>query len=126
MNYGNLTTNRSVDVLKAWTPQNTGSDIPALSLTDDNNEARFSSYYVENGSYMKMKYLKLSYSFPEKIAKAIGGRGIDVFGQVENVFTITGYKGLDPEILPGEYGSLIDNGAYPRPRTYTIGVNLQF
>ncbi|MDE5674101.1 MAG: TonB-dependent receptor, partial [Muribaculaceae bacterium] len=126
MNYGNLTTNRSVDVLNAWTPENKSSDIPALSLTDDNNEARFSSYYVENGSYMKMKYLKLSYSFPEKIANAIGGRGIDVYGQIENVFTLTKYKGLDPELLPGTYGSLTDNGAYPRPRTYTIGVNIQF
>ena len=126
MSYGNLTTNRARDILNAWTPQNTGSDIPALSLTDDNNEARFSSYYVENGSYMKMKYLKLSYSFPEKISNAIGAQGIDVFGQVENVFTMTKYKGLDPEILPGEYGSLYDGGAYPRPRTFTFGVNLQF
>ncbi len=126
MSFGNLATNRSVKVLDAWTPQNTGSDIPALSLTDDNNEARFSSYYVENSSYMKMKYLRLSYTFPEKIAKAIGGQNIDVFGQVENVFTITKYKGLDPELLPGEYGSLLDNGAYPRPRSFTLGVNLQF
>ena len=126
MNYGNLTTNRSVKVLDAWTPENPGSDIPALSLTDDNNEARFSSYYVENGSYMKMKDLKLSYSLPERVARAIGGQGIDIFGQVENVFTMTKYKGLDPEILPGEYGSLTDNGAYPRPRTYTFGVNIQF
>ncbi len=126
MNYGNLTTNRSIKVLDAWTPQNTGSDIPALSLTDDNNEARFSSYYVENGSYLKMKYLKLSYSLPEAVAKAIGARDISFFGQVENVFTITKYSGLDPEILPGSYGSLTDNGAYPRPRTFTLGVNLQF
>jgi len=126
MNYGNLTTNRSVDILNAWTPQNTNSDIPAISLTDDNNETRFSTYFVENGSYMKMKYLKLSYSFPKKIANYIGSRGIDVFGQVENVFTMTKYKGLEPEILPGEYGSLNDNGAYPRPRTFTVGVNLQF
>ncbi|MCM1491182.1 MAG: TonB-dependent receptor [Muribaculum sp.] len=126
MSYGNLATNRSVDVLNAWSPENPGSEIPALSLTDSNSEGSLSSYYVENGSYMKMKYLKLSYSFPEKIYKAIGSRGIDVFGQVENVFTMTKYKGLDPEILPGEYGSLYDGGAYPRPRTFTLGVNLQF
>ncbi len=126
MNYGNLATNRAKDILNAWTPQNTGSDIPAISLTDDNNESRFSSYYVENGSYMKMKYLKLSYVFPEKWANAIGAQNINVFGQVENLFTITKYKGLDPEILPGGYGSITDEGAYPRPRTFTLGVNLQF
>ena len=51
---------------------------------------------------------------------------LSIYGQVENVFTITGYSGLDPEILPGEYGAHVDNGAYPRPRTFTLGVNLQF
>lgn len=126
MNYGNLTTNRSVEVLNAWSPENPGSNIPALSLTDDNNEARFSSYYVENGSYLKMKYLKLSYVLPAIVTKSIGAADINVFGQVENVFTITDYTGLDPEILPGGYGSLTDSGAYPRPRTYTLGVNIQF
>lgn len=126
MSYGSLSTNRGAGVLDCWTPENTGSDIPAVSLTDDNNETRFSSYFVENGSYLKMKYLKLSYSLPEKVAKAIGGQSIDVFGQVENVFTITKYKGLDPEIAPSGYGARWDDGGYPRPRTYTIGVNLNF
>lgn len=126
MNYGNLATNRGADILNAWTPTNTNTDIPALSLTDDNNESRFSTYYVENGSYMKMKYLKLSYSLPGNIISKIGASNLDIFGQVENVFTITGYKGLDPELLPAEYGARIDNGAYPRPRTFTLGLNLQF
>lgn len=126
MNYGNLATNRSRDILNAWTSTNTNTDIPALSLTDDNNERRFSTYYVENGSYMKMKYLKLSYSLPQNIIRKIGASNLDVYGQVENVFTITKYKGLDPELLPGEYGARIDSGAYPRPRTFTLGLNLQF
>lgn len=126
MNYGNLSTNRGKDILNAWSPTNTGSDIPALSLTDDNNESRFSTYYVEDGSYLKMKYLKLSYTLPKNIISKIGASNLDVYGQVENVFTLTGYSGLDPEILPGEYGAHIDNGAYPRPRTFTVGLNLQF
>lgn len=126
MDYGNISTNRSADILNAWTPTNTTSDIPQLSLTDDNNERRFSTYYIEDGSYMKMKYLKLSYTLPQNIIRKIGATNLDVYGQVENVFTLTGYKGLDPEILPGEYGARIDNGAYPRPRTFTIGLNLQF
>lgn len=125
MTYGNLTTNRGVDILNAWSETNTGSNIPALSLTDI-QETRFSSYYVENGSYMKMKYLKLSYQLPSNIIRKIGATSLDVYGQVENVFTITKYTGLDPELLPGEYGARIDNGAYPRPRTFTLGLNLQF
>ncbi len=128
MSYSNLSTNRGADILNAWTPTNTGSNIPAVSLTDDNNEARFSSYYVENGSFMKMKYLKLSYSLPKNLISKIGASNLDVYGQVENVFTITDYTGLDPELLPspGDYGARIDNGAYPRPRTFTLGLNLQF
>ncbi|MDE6218312.1 MAG: TonB-dependent receptor, partial [Muribaculaceae bacterium] len=126
MSYGLANTNRGKDIVNAWSPTNTGSDIPALSLTDDNNESRFSTYYIENGSYLKMKYIKLSYDLPRKVVSKFGASGLDVFFQVENVFTITKYKGLDPEILPGEYGSLLDNGAYPRPRTFTFGLNLQF
>ena len=126
MAYGNLATNRGVGILDAWSPTNTGSDIPALTLTDDNNEARFSTYYVEDGSYMKMKYLKLSYAVPSNLLTKLGVNQLSVYGQVENVFTLTGYSGLDPEILPGEYGAHVDNGAYPRPRTFTLGVNLQF
>ena len=119
-------TNRSVEILNAWTPTNTQTDIPALTLTDDNNESRFSTYYVENGSYMKMKYLKLSYELPRHIIQKIGLQNLEVYAQVENVFTLTGYTGIDPELLPGEYGARIDNGAYPRPRTFTVGLNFQF
>ena len=126
MSNGNLTTNRAADILNAWSPTNTGSDIPALSLTDNNNETRFSTYYVQDGSFMKMKYLKLSYTLPENIVRKFGATNLNVFGQVENLFTITGYDGLDPEILPGQYGVRLDNGAYPRPRTFTLGLNLTF
>ncbi len=122
----NTNTNHAADILNAWTPQNTNTDIPALSLTDSNNESRFSTYYVSDGSYMKMKYLKLSYTLPQNITRKFGCENLNVFAQVENVFTMTKYKGLDPEILPGEYGAVIDNGAYPRPRTFTLGVNFQF
>lgn len=100
MNYGLGNTNRGAEILNAWTPTNTNTNIPALSLTDDNNESRFSTYYVENGSYMKMKYLKLSYSLPKNLIGKIGASNLDVYGQVENVFTITDYTGLDPELLP--------------------------
>lgn len=120
------TSNRSKDILNAWTETNTNTDIPALSLTADNRETQLSSYFVENGSYMKMKYLKLSYSLPKNIIRKIGASNLDVYGQVENVFTITKYKGLDPEILPGKYGARVDQGAYPRPRTFTLGLNIQF
>ncbi len=122
----NTNTNHAAGILNAWTPQNTNTDVPALSLTDANNEARFSTYYVEDGSYMKMKYIKLTYTLPQHITKKFACENLNIFGQVENVFTMTKYSGLDPEILPGLYGARVDNGAYPRPRTFTLGINLQF
>lgn len=125
MSYGLSNINRSKDILNAWSPENNTSDIPALSL-DNASDQKFSSYYVENGSYMKMKYIKLGYDFAPSICRKIGAYGINIYAQVENVFTITKYSGLDPELLPGEFGAREDGGAFPRPRTYTLGINLQF
>lgn len=126
MSYGNLYTNRSVDVLNAWTPGNTGASIPALSLNDNNNETRMSTYFVEDGSYMKMKFLKLAYNFDQNLVKKLGLGGLSIYGQVENVFTITGYSGLDPEVPLGAYGSRVDNGPYPRARTFSLGLHVDF
>ena len=126
MGNGGVSTNRSVDVLDAWTPTNTSAKIPALALTNDNNETRMSTYYVEDGSYMKMKYVKLAYSLPAKVLRPIGGTACNVYAQLENVFTITKYSGLDPELPLGAYGARVDNGPYPRSRVLSLGLNLTF
>ena len=126
MTYGNLYTNRGVDVLNAWTPENTGATIPALTTVDDNNETRMSTYFVEDGSYMKCKYIKLSYRFDQPWMKTIGLSALSLYGQVENVFTMTKYSGLDPEVPLSTYGARIDNGPYPRARTFSVGLNVQF
>ncbi len=126
MSYGGGSTNRGKDILNAWTPENPNATIPALSVTDDNNETRMSTYYVEDGSYLKMKYIKLQYDLPTNWIKHIGASAVSVYGQMENVFTITGYSGLDPELPLGTYGARLDNGPYPRSHTFTVGVNLQF
>ncbi len=127
MHYGGgSSTNHGVDVLNAWTPSNTDSSIPALSMTDNNNEVRMSNYFVEDGSYLKLKYLKLAYKLPNRICKMLYASNLSVYGQVENLFTITGYKGLDPEVMLGQYGARVDSGLYPRARTFSLGVNLTF
>ena len=126
MTYGNTYTNRSVDVLNAWTPTNTDASIPSLTTVDDNNETRMSTYFVEDGSYLKCKYIKLAYNFDQKWMKNIGLSSLSVYGQVENIFTITGYSGLDPEVPLSTYGARIDNGPYPRARTFSMGLNVQF
>ncbi len=126
MTYGNLYTNRGVDVLNAWTPQHTNTSIPALTTVDDNNETRMSTYFVEDGSYMKCKYIKLSYRFDGSWMKTLGLSAMNLYGQIENVFTMTKYKGLDPEVPLSVYGARIDNGPYPRARTFSLGLNLTF
>ena len=126
MTYGNLYTNRGVDVLNAWTPENTGATIPALTTVDDNNETRMSTYFVEDGSYFKCKYFKVAYKFDQSWMKTIGLTALSLYGQVENVFTLTGYKGLDPEVPLSTYGARIDNGPYPRARTFSVGLNVTF
>ena len=126
MTYGNLYTNRGTDVLNAWTPENTGASIPALTTIDDNNEMRMSTYFVEDGSYFKCKYIKLGYRFDQSWLQTLGLTAMNIYGQVENVFTATKYSGLDPEVPLGVYGARIDNGPYPRARTFSLGLNLSF
>ncbi len=127
MHYGGgSSTNHGTAILDAWSPSNPGSDIPALSMVDNNNETQMSTYFVEDGSYLKMKYLKLAYQLPKSIAEKLFATNLSVYGQVENIFTITSYKGLDPEVMLGEYGARVDSGLYPRARTFSLGLNLTF
>ena len=126
MSYGGTSTNRGVGVLDAWSETNRDAEIPALSVVDNNNESRMSTYYLEDGTYVKMKYLKLQYDLPSSIVKKLHASNVSFYGQVENVFTITGYSGLDPELPLGGYGARVDNAPYPLARTYTLGLNVTF
>ncbi len=116
--------NHGTVILDAWTPENTGSSIPAVILDDKgNNEFRSSSYFIENGSYLKVRHLKLGYQMPQQWLK---GAGANIYVEVQNPFILTGYSGVDPE-LPFEGNSNIpgiDNGAYPLARTILLGVNI--
>ena len=58
--------------------------------------------------------------------KTIGLSSLNLYAQLENVFTITNYKGLDPEVPLSTYGARIDNGPYPRARTFSVGLNVTF
>jgi iron complex outermembrane receptor protein len=78
----------------------------------------FSDYYVENASFVRMDNINIGYTFPKLFNQKANLR---LSANVQNVFTITKYTGLDPEI-----GTGIDNNFYPRPRTYVLGLNLSF
>lgn len=94
---------------------NTSSNVLA---TNFNLPQYLSDYYVENASFLRMDNLRLAYNFGKIIRKTVS---LNIAATVQNVFTITKYQGLDPEISSG-----IDNNFYPRPRIYTLGVNLGF
>jgi TonB-linked SusC/RagA family outer membrane protein len=113
--------NRSTRILRAWSPDNTGASIPAPIVTADNNEGRPSSYFVEDASYMKMRSVRLGYELPRHMVK---GLNINVYGEVQNVFRITKYSGLDPEVTYAGDANIvgIDRGVYPLPRIFTVGV----
>ena len=126
MGHGVALTNHAHDIIeKAWSPTNPGAKNPALTTQAVRLENDLSTYYVENGSYFKMKYLKLSYSLPQQCLEKWAS-DLSVYFQVENVFTATKYTGLDPELLPGSFGGLLDSGAYPRPRSFSLGLNVTF
>lgn len=122
MTYGDKNTNRGVGVLNAWSEKNPNSDIPALTTLDNNNETRMSSYFIEDGSYLKMRNLRLGYNFTGHWLKTLGASSCNLYGQVDNVFTISDYSGLEPALPLGG----IDNAPYPISRTFTIGLNLKF
>ena len=118
---------------EAWHGEGTSNDIPRLSYSDLNlNYNRVSSFYVEDGSYMRCKLLQIGYTLPEKW---VGGSQLRISFSAQNPFTITGYSGMDPErpMADGTTDSSgsaintgIDNTAYPNPRTFLFGIDFKF
>ncbi len=119
--------NRSTRVLDSWRPDNTNTDLPALSQNIRNSEANSNSFFVEDGSYFRMRNLQMGYTFDKGYASKIGSESIRLYVQGSNLFTITGYDGLDPEVVTYDNLTLgVDNGQYPISKLYTIGINIKF
>jgi TonB-dependent starch-binding outer membrane protein SusC len=116
--------NRSTRILRAWSPDNTGSSIPAPIVTGDNNEGRASSYFVEDASFVRLRSVRVGYEIPARLVKNFR---VNIFGEVQNVFRLTKYSGLDPEVAYAEDANIvgIDRGVYPLPRTFTVGVTIR-
>ncbi len=114
----------------AWTAENHSNTYARITSNDDaigSNVA--SSAYIENGSFVKLKNFTVGYTLPRSIIGSLPFEKIRVYASTQNLFTITGYKGLDPEIgVQGGNATQngIDNGTYPSSRYYTIGLNVTF
>lgn len=119
--------NQSVAILRRW--QNLGdiTDIPRADADNINSNNRISSRFVEDGSYARLKNLTLSYLMDKRLIERIGARSARIYVSGANLFTITNYSGMDPEVNYRGDSNLLratDFFTYPQARTYTIGINL--
>lgn len=111
--------NKGKRLLDAWSTNNPDSNVPALSLSDNNNEKRVSSYWVENGSYLKLRTIQFGYNFPQTIASKLAMQRLRMYVSAQNLFTIksSSFTGVDPEN---------PNYGYPIPLNITFGLNVTF
>jgi len=125
--YSSYQTAKSYTALyDSWTPQHMNAKAPIQELDSYfSTNGAANSYFIENGSYLRAKNTVLGYTFSPASLKKFGVQKLRVYVSAANLFTITGYTGLDPE-LPGnsttDFG--VDEGTYPSSRTFLLGVNL--
>ena len=117
VNVANL--NKGQRLLDAWSPSNPDSNIPALSTYNNNNETRVSSYYVENGSYLKLRNIQIGYNVPKSLANKLYMERLRLYLSAQNLLTIKSkdFTGVDPENA---------NFGYPIPVNVTFGLNVTF
>ena len=117
LNISNL--NKGRRLLDAWSPNNPDSNIPSISTMDNNNEKRVSSFFVENGSYAKLRTIQLGYNFPKNIAEKLYMQRLRMYVSAQNLLTIKSksFTGVDPENA---------NFGYPIPLNVTFGLNVSF
>ena len=129
-----LNSNRSVRVLDSWSETNPDAILPALSTSIRNNETQPNSYFVEDGSYMRLRNLQFGYNF--NIPK-LNIQNAQVYLQGTNLFTLTDYLGADPEMGTGNAGDDpnppaddltigVDTGRYPVAKSYILGLKFSF
>lgn len=121
--------NQSISVLNSWTHENQKTNLPREVYGDPNGNASFSTQYLENGTYVRLKNLTLGYTFPPEVLKHIGISSVRVYLSGQNMLTFTKYKGYDPEVNADPLSSTgfgRDYGVYPPAKTYTLGINIQF
>lgn len=114
--------NQITDVLDRWRGEGTSTVMPRAVFGDPNQNNRVSDRFVESGSYLRLKTISLAYNFPKQWLKALTIENARLTLSCENVATITGYSGFDPEV--GING--IDLSNYPISRTFNIGLNFNF
>ena len=117
-------TNKTAYSIDRWHGEGTSNDVPRLTTgATDNN--LFSDFYVEDGSYLRVKSIQMGYTIPKYGAQSVGFQNVRIYGSISNPFTFTRYQGFDPNISSGSpLASGIDIGYYPQARTYIAGIKI--
>jgi len=125
--------NAGTRVLEAWTPSNTNTDVPRAESSDPNQNARPSTRFLEDGSYLRLKNVMLSYNIPETALQSITKgviKSFRIYASAQNILTFTKYTGYDPEVGNRVASSTLNNGidyaVYPQPKSYQVGINVNF
>ncbi|WP_432713856.1 SusC/RagA family TonB-linked outer membrane protein [Pedobacter sp.] len=127
--------NSGTQVLNAWTPTNSNSNIPRAIAGDPNRNGRLSTRWIEDGSYLRMKNLMIGYTIPENVLKSwVNSMSrLKVYISSQNLFTLTKYNGYDPEVgnknqntSGGNLTNGVDFGQYPAARSFQLGVQASF
>lgn len=118
--------NRPDLYLNRWTGEGTSNEVPRASSEATNNQL-FSSFYVEDGSYLRIQNVQLGYSIPTKYLEKMGLDQFRLYFAVNNVYTFTKYNGYNPDVSNASpVASGVDLGQYPNTRTFTTGINVSF
>lgn len=112
--------------LDAWTSTNTNTSVPRAILNDPNRNNRASTRFLENGDYLRVKTIQLGYSLPEDLLENIFLSKARFFVTGQNLFTITNYSGLDPEVGGSILSRGVDRNLYPKYKSIIAGVQLAF
>ena len=120
--------NQSRAVNYRWRKEGDVTSIPrAMYGSETNFNTLVSDRFVEDGSFLRLNYLQLSYSFDPKVIKRIlGVSRLSFYASANNLFVLTKYKGVDPEVNYGGYGAAVDGGQTPRAKSYTLGITVDF
>lgn len=118
--------NRSVFTIDRWRGEGTSNTNPRLT-TGATSNTLFSDFFVEDGSFVRIQNTQVGYTFPSDLIEKIGIDKLRVYVSANNIYTFTEYRGYDPSASSGDpIGAGIDQGFYPVPRTYLLGLNLKF
>ena len=119
--------NQSQAVNYRWRKEGDQTSIPrAMYGATSNYNTLVSDRFVEDGSFLRLNYIQLSYGLKAKSLKWIGLSGLRFYLSANNLFCLTKYQGVDPEISYGSYGAATDTGQTPRARSYTLGITVDF